>query len=596
MKGQLARMRWDPGRALLVLALLATAAVYAATLSRGLVNYDDPWLVRDNWILQHPSWESLRTVLFDLHSPRRFVLSPEYLPVRDLSIMADFAIWGSWYPGFHITNLAVYLTAIVLWFAALEAFGIDRTTCAIAILLWALHPSHAESVAWITERKGLLAVMFAGMSALGYARFRAGGRAAWLGLAVASAVLAVWSKAPGAFAIASLAVLELALPARRTSWRRTLIGLGAIAVAAAAAFVPVLVLAREANVVGDSSPLGSRAGAVLGIHGFYLRIATMTVRNAVSYPLSVHGPTVVDIAVGAIGLAALLALALVPSRWRVPSPLRAGAAIWLVGWLPISQLILPLQMVFVADRYMLFPTLGLSIIVAAGVAHVPRVAIRRSLLVTLVTAAALRTLDAQSSWRDPRTLWQRAVASNPDDGNAWAMYVEAIVEDSEAAGDHAVAERVLEAGLQHTTSPRLLLRAALMALDTDRARGVELMRRAAEGGEPIAMANLALLLLADGAQPEALEWARRAALARPTAHAQRTLGKVALAMARNEEARAAFEQALELEPGNLANRFNLALALIALGRPGEARPLLEACTADPVIGPRAVATLGKLPR
>jgi hypothetical protein len=74
-------LRRDP---LLALALVLVAVLYAPTLGRGIVNYDDTWLLRDNWILQEPSWASLHTILFDLSSPLRFALSPEYLPVRDL--------------------------------------------------------------------------------------------------------------------------------------------------------------------------------------------------------------------------------------------------------------------------------------------------------------------------------------------------------------------------------------------------------------------------------------------------------------------------------------------------------------------------------
>ena len=98
----------------MVLALIAVAAVYAVTLTRGLVTFEDPWLIRDNWIVQDASWSSLRTIFFDLDSPRRFTLAPEYLPIRDLSVLLDFAIWRDWLGGFHLTNLALYLAGMVL--------------------------------------------------------------------------------------------------------------------------------------------------------------------------------------------------------------------------------------------------------------------------------------------------------------------------------------------------------------------------------------------------------------------------------------------------------------------------------------------------
>ena len=215
------RLQRDPGLALLLFALVAAAALYAPTIGRDLVNYDDPWLVRDNWIVTDPSWASLHKIWFELDSETRFTLGAEYLPVRDVSIMLDHVVWGHWYGGFHLTNLVLYLLAIALWFAALDGFGIDRRVLGLMAIVWALHPSHAESVAWIAERKGVLGAMLAGMAALAYARFRAGRSARWLVVAVVATVAAVWSKAPAAFAIAALGGLELVLPAKRVSWRRS---------------------------------------------------------------------------------------------------------------------------------------------------------------------------------------------------------------------------------------------------------------------------------------------------------------------------------------------------------------------------------------
>ncbi|MGN6109819.1 MAG: hypothetical protein ACTHU0_32225, partial [Kofleriaceae bacterium] len=278
MREALARVRRDPGLQLVLVALALVVALYAPTLDRGLTNYDDPWLYTHNFVVQHASLDSLRTIFFDvdIHSPGRWALAPEYLPVRDLSVMLDYAVWGDWYGGFHLTSLVLYLVAIPLWFATLVGFGVDRRIAGVAILLWALHPSHAESVVWLSERKGLLGAMWAGAAGLGYTRFRAGRPAGWLVFAAIATVAAVWSKGPAAFYIAALGGLELVLPTTRRSWRRSLTGLGVLAVAGGLAFVPVLIMASQAVVVGgDSAVPGSRAATVLGVHGFYLQVAAM---------------------------------------------------------------------------------------------------------------------------------------------------------------------------------------------------------------------------------------------------------------------------------------------------------------------------------
>ena len=573
-------MKRDLGLACTILATLAAIAVYAPTLATGLVGYDDTWLVAENYIVQDASWASLSTIFFDLDSPRRFVLAPEYLPIRDLSVMLDFAIWGTSWGGHHTTNLVLYVAAIWLWFAALSELGIDRKLAGIAMLIWALHPSHAESVAWLAERKGLLGVMFAGATALCYARYRGGRAAGWLAAGAVLAVLAVWSKAHAAFAIGALAPLELVLPARRVSWRRSLAGLAVIGVLAAAAFVPVLVMAWQSSVVGDETAPAGRLAMIAGTHGFYLQLALMAKANAVSYPLSTVGPSTLDIALGIVGFIAVAGV-----LWRIPR-LRPAAVIWLAGWLPVSHLVLPLEMVFVADRYLLIPSLGFALAVAAGIERIAQPRLAYALLAVISIAALLRALDARTNWRDRVTLWERAVESNPADGSAWSSYAEAVV-------DPELARAIVEQGLAHSRHPRLLLRRALVASPAERPA---LMREAAEAGEPRAMSNLALLLLDAGHTDEALAWARRgaaqSALYEP---GQRALGRVALAAKQLAEARTAFARAFELQP-TCTNAYNLALAELELGALDAAASRIERCQRDAVLGARVAALLAEIAR
>jgi protein O-mannosyl-transferase len=595
VSGIVERVRRDPGLALAILAVVVAAALYAPTLDRGLVSLDDTWLIQGNHIVQQPSLETVHAIFFDTSRDTRAVLGAEYLPVRDLSVMLDFALWGQSYSGFHATNLALYLLALALWFGALAGFGIDRRIAGVATLIFAVHPAHAESVAWLSERKGLLALVFAGLAAFAYTRFRTGRAAAWLALAALAAVLAVWSKSLGAFAIAMIAALELALPEGRTSRRRAWVGIGTLVVAAGLAFIPVVTIALQLSVVAQDAPTPDGHGwvaTVVGLHGFYARLAAMTLPNAISYPIDTHGPTTIDIVLGATWLAVIVVVAIAPrlGAWR-PSPVvRAAALLWLLGWFPASRIVLPVRMVFVADRYLLLPTLGLALALAAAVFALPR----RSgvaLAAALVVAAGLRTLSAQATWATRASLWANAVASNPRNGEAWAMYAEAVPSPADA-------ERVIAEGMRHTASSRLRMQGALLLLRRgEHAAGVAEMRAAADAGHPVAMSNLALLLLEDGAVEPALEWARRgAALAPVHAASQRTHGKLALAAGQLDEARGAFERAYRLEPTNLDNRYNLGLALAAVGRHDDARRELEACLASPKLAGLAREQLARLPR
>ncbi len=586
----LTSLRRDPGLALAVTAVALAVAIYAPTLGAELVGYDDTWLVADNYVVQQPSAASLHTIFFDLDSPRRFVLSPEYLPVRDLSVMLDFVVWGDRYGGHHLTNVICYVVAIALWFAALVGFGVDRKVAGIAVLLWAVHPSHAESVAWLAERKGLLGVMFAGGTALAFARFRAGGRAAWLVLACALGAAAVWSKAHAAFALAALVPLDVLFPASRVAIRRSLIGVVAIGITSVAAFVPVLALAWTSGVVGGTGAPADRGSMIVGAHGFYLQLAAMLTDNAASYPIATHGPSWIDLVIGGLGLAALLAIAV---RWRRHSrTMLAACVLWVFGWLPVSHLILPLDMVIVADRYLLIPSLGFALGVAVGIERIPRRALAHALLAVALLASLLRALDARENWGDRELLWRQAVASNPDDASAWSSYAEAI-----AGRDPELAAAVVDQGLSHSRGPRLLLRKALLlAARGDRAGSRAAMLDAAQAGDTRAMSNLALFLLEDGKLDEALAWARRGAASTHYEPGQRALGSAALAAKRYDEAKIAFDHAYAMAPRSCVNAYNLAVTELELHHLDRASSLLERCVRDPELAARVRAALDEVSR
>ena len=246
-----------------------------------------------------------------------------------------------------------------------------------------------------------------------------------------------------------------------------------------------------------------------------------------------------------------------------------------------------------ADRYALVATLGFALIVATGMLALASGRARTALIATIVVAASLRTFDAQSNWRDSATLWQRATVSNPNDGIAWSSYAEAL----ETAGEHELAVDVVVRGLQHSRSPRLLLRKALLVLAHGvRSQALSIMQEAAEAGEPRAMSNLSYMLLEDGRVEEAVSWGRRAVASAPMyAKAQRNLGAAALAAKQFDEAYRAFLRAYEIWPFDAGNRYNLAVAMLQLGRRDEARRHLAACVWDPAVGAKSLALLSQIP-
>lgn len=254
---------------------------------------------------------------------------------------------------------------------------------------------------------------------------------------------------------------------------------------------------------------------------------------------------------------------------------------------------MPLKAVLVADRYLLVATLGFTLCVAWLVLSITSSRARAALIAVLCIAAGARTLDAQSNWRDTVTLWKRATVSNPQDGDAWSSYAEALIEAGQP--EHAI--DAVAAGLRATMSPRLVLREALLVLEHgQRPQGMALMRRAAELGEVRAMSNLAVLLAAEGHVDEARTWAQRATTISPVyAKGFRVLGSLEAQTQHFDAAVEAYRRALALTPVDLALRLDLANVLIELHRYEEARPHLVACLLDPTLGRSALESFARLP-
>lgn len=132
-----------------VLLVCAVLAVYAPAL-RGDFIWDDDQYVADNPNL--PSTSGLVRIWTD---PRT---SPQYYPLVFTSFWLEYRCWGSDPAGYHLTNVFLHAVNALLVWLLLSRLKIPGAR--IAALIFALHPVHVESVAWISERKNVLSGLF----------------------------------------------------------------------------------------------------------------------------------------------------------------------------------------------------------------------------------------------------------------------------------------------------------------------------------------------------------------------------------------------------------------------------------------------------
>jgi len=132
----------------------------------------------------------------------------DYWPVTSSTLWLEWRLWGLNAAGYHATNLILHVAEVLLFWALLRRLQIPGAF--FAALLFGLHPVNAETVAWITERKNLMAMLFFLLSIFWFA----GGRRSGYWLSLAAFALAMLSK--GSVVVLPLILLGL------LAWRRRL--------------------------------------------------------------------------------------------------------------------------------------------------------------------------------------------------------------------------------------------------------------------------------------------------------------------------------------------------------------------------------------
>jgi protein O-mannosyl-transferase len=160
------RLKFDRRDRLIVACLVVgTVVAYAGVLGCGFVNYDDPSYVSDNPHVDRGV--SLRALVWAFTHPH----SLNWHPLTSISHMIDCQIYGLRPAGHHLTNLLLHIVNTLLLFGVLRRMTGAVWRSAIVAALFAWHPLHVESVAWISERKDVLSAFFLLLSLAAYVRY-----------------------------------------------------------------------------------------------------------------------------------------------------------------------------------------------------------------------------------------------------------------------------------------------------------------------------------------------------------------------------------------------------------------------------------------
>jgi Flp pilus assembly protein TadD len=198
---------WALALMLVTLAVLA----HGSSVRNGFI-WDDDFYVTDNQTLRSPA--GLREIWIE---PRA---TPQYYPLVHTSYWIEYRLWGLHPAGYHAVNVAIHAASSVVLWGVLSTLAVPGAWWAAA--LFAVHPVGVETVAWVTERKNTLSLLFALGAAWCWLRYRFGpgpvaaaardlsderSRRPWLAAAVALFACALLSKTVAAMLVGVLAVI-----------------------------------------------------------------------------------------------------------------------------------------------------------------------------------------------------------------------------------------------------------------------------------------------------------------------------------------------------------------------------------------------------
>ncbi len=360
-------------------------------------------------------------------------------PLTWLSHMADVQLFGLDAGWHHRVNVAIHGVNAALLFLVLHGMTGAVWRSAFAAALFAVHPLHVESVAWVAERKDVLSTFFWHLTLGLYARWvrRPGG---WrYGAVTVSFALGLLAK-PMLVTLPFVLLLLDYWPLRRleaadrtggggVAWERTprlLLEKGPLL--ALAAVSSVITASAQASAAATASlegfPLGDRLANAVVAYVTYIARTAWPVSLAVFYP---HPASIQEslpaweVTAAAVALGVLTALAVRDAGRR---PFVLVGWLWFVGTLvPVIGLV-QVGSQALADRYTYVPLIGLFVAVAWGVPdlmggwrHARPVLVALGAAVVLLLSLATWTQTAH--WRDSATLYTRAIAVTTKNWLAW---------------------------------------------------------------------------------------------------------------------------------------------------------------------------------
>ncbi len=519
------------------LLFLTTLLAYLPATRNDFVNYDDDSYVTANPIVQRGltvagiKWAFTTSYFSNWH------------PLTWLSHMADCELFRLNPGGHHLVNVLFHAANTVLLFILMRQLTAALWPSAFIAALFAWHPLHVESVAWISERKDVLSTCFGLLALLSYDLHvkEKKRRAYYYGISLGCFAFGLMSK-PMLVTLPFVMMLLDYWPLQRIKKenvpRLILEKLPFLLLTLISCVVTFLVQRNEAVASLQKVPLELRFENTITAYASYLLKTFWPVDLAVFYPLprQISGFHLIA------AFIVLFAISAVACRYYRSKPYLLVGWLWYLGTLvPVIGLVQVGDQAL-ADRYTYFPLIGIFLAVTFAAKDLAqRFQLSNHLLAgsagLILTVCLIVTEKQLSYWRDSQTLFTHALA---------------------VTGNNALARLNLGEAFQdqHLPDKALAEYREVLRLDPSRHEAYN---------------NIARLLTDEGKPAEALGYSQAAVQLDPKSPSlHRSLGIILSQLGHDDEAMSQFAEATRLDGNYAPAHFQMGRTLLKLGHDDEA--------------------------
>jgi tetratricopeptide (TPR) repeat protein len=388
--------------------VLIIALTYAQSLWFGFINYDDNTYVYANPKITHGlSVSAVNWAFTHIHSSN-------WHPLTTISHMLDCQLYGVKPGGHHLTNLIFHSLATTVLFLVLRNMTGAIWRSAFVAAIFAVHPLHVESVAWISERKDVLSAFFFFLTLGAYVRYARS--PSILHYLVAFLLFAAGLMAKPMLVTAPFVLLLLDYwPLNRFAGQKSIVRLLAekipLLLLSAGSAVATIFAQRGVLIPTQQIPVWWRMGNALVSYVVYLKQTVWPTGLAAFYPILKDDLQLWRVAAAIILLVVITAVAIALRKTR---PYIFTGWFWYVGMLLPVIGVVQVGMQAHADRYAYLPQIGIGMIMAWGTVDLAKrfrteIALRFAAPAVIALLAFLAWRQT-GLWRNSEVLWTRMLA------------------------------------------------------------------------------------------------------------------------------------------------------------------------------------------